>query len=80
MSGVVAGCVVGVVVPSALAVALDLAPFTGAVTRLPIEPRPLTGLVVGLVVLGVGSLALLTDAASARRGSLAEHLRKGDTA
>ena len=33
--GVVAGCVVGVVVPNALAPALDLAPFTGAVTRLP---------------------------------------------
>ncbi len=78
--GVVAGCVVGVVVPAALAPALDLAPFTGAVTRLPIEPRPLTGLLVGLAVLAIGSLALLTDAASARRGSLADHLRRGDTA
>jgi putative ABC transport system permease protein len=78
--GVVAGCVVGVVVPGLLAPALDLAPFTGAVTRLPIEPRPLTGLLVGLAVLIIGSLALLTDAASARRGSLADHLRRGDTA
>jgi len=32
------------------------------------------------VALGIGSLALLTDAASARRGSLADHLRRGDTA
>ena len=79
-AGVLAGCLVGLLVPSALAGALDLAPFTGAVTRLPIDPRPVAGLVVGLVVLGVGSLALLTDAASARRGSLAEHLRRGDTA
>lgn len=79
-TGVLAGCVVGVLVPTALAGALDLAPFTGAVTRLPIDARPLAGLAVGLVVLGVGSLALLTDAASARRGSLAEHLRRGDTA
>ncbi|HET6969422.1 MAG TPA: hypothetical protein VFI44_14140 [Ornithinibacter sp.] len=80
VTGVLAGCVVGVLVPSVLAGALDLAPFTGAVTRLPIDPRPLAGLLVGLVVLGVGSLALLTDAASTRRGSLAEHLRRGDTA
>ncbi|HSO65303.1 MAG TPA: hypothetical protein VLQ78_09405 [Ornithinibacter sp.] len=79
-TGVLAGCAVGVLVPSTLAGALDLAPFTGAVSRLPIEPRPLAGLLVGIVVLGVGSLALLTDAASASRGSLAEHLRRGDTA
>ena len=44
--GVVAGCLVGVLVPTALAAALDLAPFTGAVTRLPIQPHPLTGLLV----------------------------------
>ena len=78
--GVVAGCLVGVVVPNALAPALDLAPFTGAVTRLPIQSHLLTGLLVGLVALGIGSLALLTDAASTRRGSLADHLRRGDTA
>jgi putative ABC transport system permease protein len=78
--GVVAGCLVGVVVPGALAPALDLAPFTGAVTRLPIPAHPLTGLLVAVVALGIGSLALLTDAASARRGSLADHLRRGDTA
>ena len=78
--GVVTGCLVGVVVPSALAPALDLAPFTGAATRLPIQAHPLTGLLVALVALGIGSLALLTDAASARRGSLADHLRQGDTA
>ncbi|MFL6177927.1 MAG: hypothetical protein ACJ715_14840 [Ornithinibacter sp.] len=78
--GVLAGCLVGVVVPGALAPALDLAPFTGAVTRLPIGLRPLTGILVGVAVLVIGSLALLTDAASARRGSLADHLRRGDTA
>ena len=78
--GVVAGCLVGVVVPGALAPALDLAPFTGAVTRLPVAPRPLTGILVGVAVLVIGSLALLTDAASARRGNLADHLRRGDTA
>ena len=78
--GVVAGCIVGVVVPGLLAPTLDLAPLTGAVTRLPVEARPLTGLLVGLVALAIGSLALLTDAASARRGSLADHLRRGDTA
>ena len=78
--GVVTGCLVGVLVPSALAPALDLAPFTGAVTRLPVLAHPLTGLLVALVALAIGSLALLTDAASARRGSLADHLRRGDTA
>jgi putative ABC transport system permease protein len=78
--GVVTGGLVGVLVPSALAPALDLAPFTGAVTRLPVLAHPLTGLLVALVALGIGSLALLTDAASARRGSLADHLRRGDTA
>ena len=78
--GVVAGTLVGVLAPRALAGALDLAPFTGAVTALPVDPRPLTGVVVGLAVLGIGYLALLTDAASARRGSLADHLRRGDTA
>ena len=78
--GVVAGTLVGVLAPSALAGALDLAPFTGAVTALPVDPRPLTGVIVGLAVLGIGYLALLTDAASARRGSLADHLRRGDTA
>jgi putative ABC transport system permease protein len=78
--GVVAGTLVGVLAPNALASALDLAPFTGAVTVLPVDPRPLTGVVVGLAVLGIGYLALLTDAASARRGSLADHLRRGDTA
>ena len=46
--GVVAGTLVGVLAPSALAPALDLAPFTGAVTRpARSDPRPLTGLVVG---------------------------------
>ena len=79
-AGVVAGCLVGLLVPGALAPALDLAPFTGAVTRLPVEPRPLAGILVGLAVLTIGSLALLTDAASTRRGSLADHLRRGDTA
>ena len=68
------------VVPNALAPALDLAPFTGAVTRLPDPAAPAHGLLVGLVALAIGSLALLTDAASARRGSLADHLRRGDTA
>jgi putative ABC transport system permease protein len=78
--GVVAGTLVGVLAPNALASALDLAPFTGAVAVLPVDPRPLTGVVVALAVLGIGYLALLTDAASARRGSLADHLRRGDTA
>ncbi|HET7821203.1 MAG TPA: hypothetical protein VFL10_06725 [Ornithinibacter sp.] len=78
--GVATGCLVGVVVPSALAPALDLAPFTGAATRLPVQAHPFTGLLVAVVALAIGSLALLTDAASARRGSLAEHLRQGDTA
>ena len=78
--GVVSGALVGVLVPSALSAALDLAPFTGAVTHLPIGARPLTGLVVAAVVLAIGSLALLLDAASARRGNLADHLRRGDSA
>jgi putative ABC transport system permease protein len=80
VTGVLAGTVVGLLAPTAMAGALDLAPFTGAVTRLPVDPRLLTGLVVGLSVLAIGYLALLTDAASARRGSLADHLRRGDTA
>ena len=39
-----------------------------------IERMRAAGLVVGR------TLALLTDAASTRRGSLADHLRRGDTA
>jgi putative ABC transport system permease protein len=78
--GVAAGGLVGVVVPSVLAPALDLAPFTGAATRLGIRADPLTGLFVAVVALAIGSLALLIDAASARHGSLADHLRQGDTA
>ncbi|WP_377643668.1 hypothetical protein [Oryzobacter terrae] len=78
--GVIAGVVVGVYAPVAVSTALDLAPFTGAAARLPVEPRPLAGALAGLGVLVLGALALLTDATSARRGDLAQHLRRGDSA
>ncbi len=78
--GVLAGVAVGVSAPVAVSEALDLAPFTGAAARLPIEPRPLSGLLAGGGVLVLGALALLTDAVSARHGDLAQHLRRGDSA
>jgi putative ABC transport system permease protein len=78
--GVLAGVAAGVVAPVAVAAALDLAPFTGAVGPLPVEPRPVAGALAGLAVLVLGAFALLTDAVSARHGDLAQHLRRGDSA
>ncbi|MFQ6172999.1 hypothetical protein ACK8HX_15425 [Oryzobacter sp. R7] len=78
--GVLAGVAAGVVAPVAVAAALDLSPFTGAVARLPVEPRPVAGALAGLAVLVLGALALLSDAVSARHGDLAQHLRRGDSA
>lgn len=75
-----AGGVVGAFAPWLVADALDLAPFTGAVTRLAVEPRPFLALVVAAAVVALGALALLTDALAARRGRLADHLRRGATA
>jgi putative ABC transport system permease protein len=78
--GVVAGVLAGVYAPVAVSAALDLSPFTGAVARLALEPRPVAGAVAGFGVLVLGALALLIDAVSARRGDLAQHLRRGDSA
>lgn len=78
--GVLAGVLAGVYAPVAVAAALDLSPFTGAVGRLPVEPRPVAGALAGAGVLVLGALALLTDAVSARHGDLAQHLRRGDSA
>lgn len=78
--GVLAGVLAGAAAPVAVSAALDLAPFTGAVARLPVEPRPLAGALAGLAVLVLGALALLSDAVSARHGDLAQHLRRGDSA
>lgn len=79
-AGVLAGVASGVLAPLAVAGALDLAPFTGAVARLPVEARPVAGVLAGLGVLVLGALALLIDAVSARHGDLAQHLRRGDSA
>ncbi|WP_392545041.1 hypothetical protein [Oryzobacter telluris] len=78
--GVLAGVAAGVAAPVAVAAALDLAPYTGAVARFPVEPRPLAGALAGAGVLVLGALALLSDAVSARHGDLAQHLRRGDSA
>ncbi len=75
-----AGGVVGALAPWLVADALDLAPLTGAVTRLTVEPRPLLAVVAAAVVVVLGALALLIDALAARRGPLADHLRRGATA
>ncbi|PKW28006.1 hypothetical protein [Phycicoccus duodecadis] len=78
--GVLAGAVAGVAAPLAVGPALDLSAVTGAVTRLPLEPRPLAVVLAAAAVLALGALALLVDAAAARRGDLAQHLRRGDSA
>ncbi len=75
----VVGGLVGALAPWLVADALDLAPFTGAVQRLVVDPRPLLALAVVAAVVALGALALLTDAMAARRGRLAEHLRRGAT-
>jgi putative ABC transport system permease protein len=75
-----AGGAVGAVAPWLVAAALDLGPFTGAVSRLTVEPRPVAALVAAAAVVVLGALALLLDALAARRGPLADHLRRGATA
>ncbi len=75
-----AGGVVGSLAPWLVAAALDLGPFTGAVSRLTVDPRPATALLAAGAVVVLGGLALLLDALAARRGPLADHLRRGATA
>jgi putative ABC transport system permease protein len=75
-----AGGLVGALAPWLVADALDLAPFTGAVDRLTVQARPLVAVVAVVAVLALGALALLLDALAARRGPLADHLRRGATA
>ena len=75
-----AGGLVGALSPWLVDDALDLAPFTGAVDRLTVDPRPLVAVGAALAVVTLGALALLLDALAARRGRLADHLRRGATA
>jgi putative ABC transport system permease protein len=73
-----AGAAAGVVAPSLVESAVDLAPFTGGAPRPPLSVVPLAAVGAGALVIVLGALALVLDAAAARRGSLA--MRKGDTA
>ncbi|MGG5259398.1 FtsX-like permease family protein [Phycicoccus avicenniae] len=75
-----AGAGVGAAAPALVAAAVDLAPFTGGSPRPPLPVVPLAAAGAGALVLVLGALALVLDAAAARRSSLADHLRKGDTA
>ncbi|MBM6399094.1 hypothetical protein [Phycicoccus sonneratiae] len=75
-----AGAVVGAVAPSLVAAAVDLAPFTGGAPRPPLPVVPPAAVGAGALVIVLGALALVLDAAAARRGRLADHLRTGDTA
>ncbi|HEX6917756.1 MAG TPA: hypothetical protein VF140_06720, partial [Phycicoccus sp.] len=74
------GGLVGALSPWLVAAALDLAPFTGAAVRPPVDPRPLVAVIAAGAVVVLGALALVLDALAARRGPLAEHLRQGETA
>ncbi|QIM21303.1 hypothetical protein G7075_09470 [Phycicoccus sp. HDW14] len=75
-----AGAVVGAAAPSLVEAAVDLAPFTGGAPHPALPVVPLAAAGAGVLVIVLGALALLLDAAAARRGRLADHLRKGDTA
>jgi putative ABC transport system permease protein len=75
-----AGGVVGALSPWLVASALDLAPFTGAAVRPPVDPRPVVAVLAAGAVVVLGALALVLDALAARRGRLADHLRQGETA
>ena len=75
-----AGAVVGALAPSLVEAAVDLAPFTGGAGHPPLAPAPVAAAGAGALVIVLGGLALVLDAAAARRGRLADHLRRGDTA
>ncbi|MGG5258325.1 hypothetical protein [Phycicoccus avicenniae] len=76
----VAGVVVGSLAPVLVGPAVDLSPVTGGLGRPPLEPHVAPALAAGALVLVVAVLALVVDAAHARGGALAEHLRRGATA
>jgi putative ABC transport system permease protein len=75
-----AGGLVGALAPWLVADALDLAPFTGAAVRVTVDPRPLVALAAAATVTVLAAIALLLDALAARRGALADHLRRGAAA
>ena len=75
-----AGGLVGAVAPTLVAAAVDLGPFPGGAPFPPLPVHPVAAVGAGLLVTVLGALALVLDAAAARRGRLADHLRKGDTA
>ncbi|WP_299447331.1 hypothetical protein [uncultured Phycicoccus sp.] len=76
----VSGALVGTLAPRLVETAVDLSPLTGGLTRPGLPPHVPTAVGAGVFVLVLGALALVLDAASARRGSLADHLRGGDPA
>ncbi len=76
----IAGAAVGALAPSLVESAIDLGPFTGGAAHPPFTPAPLAAAGAGVLVIALGALALVLDAAAARRGRLADHLRRGDTA
>ncbi|QKE85378.1 hypothetical protein [Arthrobacter sp. NEB 688] len=76
----VAGAVAGALAPALVGPAVDLAPFTGSAPFPPVAASVPAALGAALLVLVLGALALVLDAAATRRGHLADHLRTGDTA
>lgn len=76
----VAGALVGTLAPGLVEAAVDLSPFTGGLTRPDLPPHVPVAVGAGAFVIVLGAVALVLDASSARRGSLADHLRRGDPA
>ncbi len=76
----VAGAVVGAVAPALIEAAVDLGPFTGGAPHPALALDPLAAAAAGVLVIVLGALALVLDAAAARRSDLADHLRRGDSA
>ncbi|WP_404352988.1 hypothetical protein LG324_08910 [Phycicoccus jejuensis] len=75
-----AGAAAGALAPALVGPAVDLAPFTGSAPFPPVDPSLPAAAGAALLVLVLGALALVLDAAAASRGHLADHLRTGDTA
>lgn len=76
----VVGALTGTLAPVLVGPAVDLTPLTGGAAAPALRPDALAALAAGGLVLALGGLALVLDAAAARRGRLADHLRRGDTA
>lgn len=77
---VVLGVAIGMIAPTIMMAALDLAPYTGAAPHPALTPRWSVGLLTGALVLVLAASALVVDSLIARRSALAENIRRGDSA